>query len=172
VLGYPWHDADRLAGSFEHELPQEIEDRMFETLGRPTTCPHGFPIPDPEMDRVPQLPSLDQLQSGQGGVVALSGSTDPDMVAYLDTLGIRPGVHAELVDKQPFDGPVIVRVDGIDRVVGERVAAQIFVQADGLLPDNPGRPETIAVDGLNVEKTSSSKPPVTNGGKARKERSA
>jgi DtxR family transcriptional regulator, Mn-dependent transcriptional regulator len=167
MLHYPWHDADRLAGSFEHELPQEVEDRMFETLGRPTTCPHGFPIPDPAVDRVPQLPSLDILQAGQGGIVALSGSTDPEIVAFLDTLGIRPGVYAELVEKHPFDGPVVVRVDGVDRTVGERVAAQIFVQADGLFSLNPSRPETEAVDALSKSTNKSA----TNG-KARKDRSA
>jgi DtxR family transcriptional regulator, Mn-dependent transcriptional regulator len=168
MLHYPWHDADRLAGAFEHELPQEIEERMYETLGRPATCPHGFPIPDASMDRVPQLPSLDGLQPGESGVVALSGSTDPDVVAFLDTLGIRPGVFAELIEKQPFDGPVVVRIDGVDRMVGERVAAQIFVQADGLTGTDAGRPETEAVDGLNRE--TSHKASTT--GKARKDRSA
>jgi DtxR family transcriptional regulator, Mn-dependent transcriptional regulator len=158
MLNYPWHDADRLAGAFEHELPQEIEDRMYETLGRPATCPHGFPIPNASGDQVPQLPSLDGLQPGEGGIVALSGSTGADVVAFLETLGIRPGSYAELVEKQPFDGPVVVRVDGVDRMVGERVAAQIFVQADGLTGSDAGRAETEAVDGLNIEnKTFTSK---------------
>ncbi len=180
LLRYPWHDADRLAGAFEHELPQEIEERMYEVLGRPATCPHGFPIPDPLVDRVPQLPSLDGLLPGQGGVVALSGSTDPEMVAFLDTLGIRPGVYAELIEKQPFEGPVVVRIDGVDRMVGERVAAQIFVQAEGLTGTNAGRPETEAVDGLNIDtrnqasrnqaaKTSNTKNPSS---RARKDRTA
>jgi DtxR family transcriptional regulator, Mn-dependent transcriptional regulator len=165
LLHYPWHDADRLAGAFEHELPQEIEERLFEVLGHPTTCPHGFPIPDPLVDRVPQLPSLVDLDPGQGGIVALSGSTDPDIVNFLDTLGIRPGVHAEVVEKHPFDGPVVVRVDGVDRTVGERVAAQIFVQSNDVLATSQGRPETQPVDGLNIDNK-----PITTGTRARKER--
>src|SRR5438445_1781113 len=28
MLGYAWNEADRLAGSFEHDLPQEVEDRL------------------------------------------------------------------------------------------------------------------------------------------------
>src|ERR1041384_98905 len=42
MLGYAWNEADRLAGAFEHELPQEVEDRLFRALDRPSTCPHGF----------------------------------------------------------------------------------------------------------------------------------
>src|SRR6266571_1607651 len=41
MLGYAWNEADRLAGSFEHELPQEVEDRMYVALDRPSSCPHG-----------------------------------------------------------------------------------------------------------------------------------
>src|SRR3954466_9570212 len=48
MLGYAWNEADRLAGSFEHDLPQEVEDRLFVALDRPETCPHGFPIPAKE----------------------------------------------------------------------------------------------------------------------------
>ncbi len=152
MLGYAWNEADQLAGSFEHELPQEIEDRLFEKLNRPTTCPHGFPIPDPEMDRILQVPSLADLTPGDSGVVALSGSTDPEIVDFLETIGIRPGTHIELIEKHPFDGPVVARVDGIDRTVGERLAARIFVKARHLVAaDNPGRPEIEPVDARNIE---------------------
>src|SRR5918999_1906481 len=54
MLGYAWNEADRLAGDFEHELPQEVEDRMFVALHRPAACPHGFPIPDPDGAEIPE----------------------------------------------------------------------------------------------------------------------
>ena len=146
-LGYAWQEADRLAGSFEHELPEEVEDRIFETLGRPTTCPHGFPIPDAETDLIPQMPSLDELRVGDGGVVALSGSTDGEILEFLDSLGIRPGVHVEIAEKHPFDGPIVVSVGGELRTVGERLAKQIFVKARHLVAaDRPSRAETEPVD--------------------------
>jgi DtxR family transcriptional regulator, Mn-dependent transcriptional regulator len=146
-LGYAWQEADRLAGSFEHELPQEVEERIFDALGRPATCPHGFPIPDSSTDAILQIPSLNELGVGDGGVVALSGSTDPEILQFLDSVGIRPGVHVELVEKHPFDGPIVVAVGGEQRTVGERLAKQIFVKARHLVAtDLPGRPETEPVD--------------------------
>src|SRR5207248_1451686 len=130
MLGYAWNEADRLAGSFEHDLPQEVEDRLFVALHRPSTCPHGFPIPEPEVAEIPELPQLYDLEPGDVAVVAVPGSTDPEVVAFLDTLGLRPGVRVEVREKHPFDGPLVLRVDGHDRTVGERVAQQIYVQRE------------------------------------------
>jgi len=130
MLGYAWNEADRLAGAFEHELPQEVEERMFVALHRPATCPHGFPIPAPEVADIPELPELYALEPGDIAVVAVPGATDPDVVRFLDTLGLRPGVLVEVVEKHPFDGPIVVRVDGTDRTVGDKVARQIFVRRE------------------------------------------
>jgi DtxR family Mn-dependent transcriptional regulator len=128
MLGYSWSEADRLAPTFEHELPQEVEDRLFEALDRPTTCPHGFPIPDIESDELPAMPSLYSLELGARAVVALSGSTDAAMVTFLDELGLRPGVEVEIREKHPFDGPLVVRVGGHDRTLGDNGARQILVR--------------------------------------------
>jgi DtxR family Mn-dependent transcriptional regulator len=128
MLGYAWNEADRLAGAFEHELPQEVEDRLFVALNRPTTCPHGFPIPERDGSDVPELPPLYALEPGDEAVVAVPGSTDPDVIAFLETLGLRPGVEVEVKEKHPFDGPLVLRVDGKERTVSEKVASRIFVR--------------------------------------------
>jgi DtxR family Mn-dependent transcriptional regulator len=130
MLGYAWNEADRLAGSFEHDLPQEVEDRLYTALHRPATCPHGFPIPEPEVQDIAELPPLYDLEPGDVAVVAVPGSTDADVVSFLDTLGLRPGVRVEVREKHPFDGPLVLRVDGKDRTVGEKVARQIYVRKE------------------------------------------
>jgi DtxR family transcriptional regulator, Mn-dependent transcriptional regulator len=130
MLGYAWNEADRLAGAFEHELPQEVEDRLFVALDRPATCPHGFPIPDSDVADIPEMPPLYALEPGDVAVVALPGRTDPEVVKFLDTLGLRPGVRVEIRDKHPFDGPLVLRVNGHDRTIGEKVANQIFVRTE------------------------------------------
>jgi DtxR family Mn-dependent transcriptional regulator len=128
MLGYAWNEADRLAISFEHELPQEVEDRLFVALDRPTTCPHGFPIPAKETAELPLMPPLYALEPGDSAVVAVPGSTDPEIVAFLDTLGLRPGVRVEVKEKHPFDGPLVLRVEGKERTLGATVANQVYVQ--------------------------------------------
>jgi DtxR family Mn-dependent transcriptional regulator len=128
MLGYSWAEADRLAPSFEHQLPQEVEDRLYAALDRPATCPHGFPIPGVESAGLPQMPPLYELAPGDRAVIALPGSTDPDVAQFLDGLGVRPGIEVEVREKHPFDGPLVVSVDGHDRTIGEKVARQILVR--------------------------------------------
>ena len=127
MLGYAWNEADRLAGAFEHELPQEVEERLFVALHRPSTCPHGFPIPEPDVVDMPEMPPLYALEPGDIAEVAVPGSTEADVVAFLETLGLRPGVSIEVREKHPFDGPVVLRVNGQDRTIGEKIANQIYV---------------------------------------------
>jgi DtxR family transcriptional regulator, Mn-dependent transcriptional regulator len=127
MLGYAWNEADKLAPIFEHELPGEVVDRMFVALHRPATCPHGFPIPEPEDDEVAATPELYALEPGDVAEVAVPGSTDPELVRFLETLGLVPGVEVEVIEKHPFDGPLVIHVNGQDRTLGERVARQIFV---------------------------------------------
>jgi DtxR family transcriptional regulator, Mn-dependent transcriptional regulator len=128
MLGYSWSEADRLAPTFEHQLPQEVEDRLYAALDRPATCPHGFPIPGTGSAGLPEMPPLYDLAPGDRAVVALPGSTDPDVAMFLDGLGVRPGVEVEVREKHPFDGPIVVSVDGSDRTLGEKVARQILVR--------------------------------------------
>lgn len=128
MLGYAWNEADRLATAFEHDLPQEVEDRIYLALDRPKSCPHGFPIPAKETVELPHMPPLYDLEPGDVAMVAVPGSTDPAIVAFLDTLGLRPGVRVEVREKHPFDGPIMLRVDGEDRTLGSTVANQVYVQ--------------------------------------------
>jgi DtxR family Mn-dependent transcriptional regulator len=136
-LGYSWSESDRLAPTFEHELPDEVEQRLYLALDRPTTCPHGFPIPEREQDSIPVMPPLYDLEVGEGGEVALPSSIDPAIVRFLDELGVRPGVHVVVREKHPFDGPLVLKVDGQDRTLGERIARRIYVR-----PDNRSGSET------------------------------
>ena len=128
MLGYAWNEADRLAGAFEHELPQEVEDRLFVALNRPASCPHGFPIPAPDVTDIPEMPPLYSLEAGDVAEVAVPGSTDPEVVKFLETLGVRPGVEIKVIEKHPFDGPIVLRVDDMERTVSEKVANQIYVK--------------------------------------------
>ena len=130
MLGYAWNEADKHAAAFEHDIPQEVEDRLFAALNRPATCPHGFPIPEPDVTEMDSLPPLYALKPGDKAIVAVPGSTDPAVVEFLGTLGLRPGVLVEVQEKHPFDGPLVLRVEGKERTVGERIANQIYVRKE------------------------------------------
>ena len=37
-------------------------------------------------------------------------------------------MRAEVVEKHPFDGPLVLRVDGFERTISQRLAEQIYVR--------------------------------------------
>jgi Fe2+ transport system protein FeoA len=41
--------------------------------------------------------------------------------------GINPGAEVRVIDKHPFDGPLVVEVAGHTRTLGERVARKVYV---------------------------------------------
>jgi len=45
VLGLDWIAADEEAARLEHAVSAVVEERLWEALGRPVSCPHGNPIP-------------------------------------------------------------------------------------------------------------------------------
>ena len=127
MLGYPWDQADSLAVTFEHSLPAEVVQRIYVALDRPSTCPHGFPIPGREAGEVPILPTLADADAGEEVEVAMPGDTHPDVIAFLETIGIRPGSVITVREHHPFDGPVVVSVAGTERVVGHKLATEIYI---------------------------------------------
>ena len=54
---------------------------------------------------------------------------DPEMLRYLADRGIAPGDAFEVVDKQPFDGPLFVRFGDAVHVLGGSLAGAMGVQA-------------------------------------------
>src|ERR1700693_3809749 len=69
VLGLDWVVADEEAARLEHAGSEVVEARLWEPLGRPTSCPHGNPIPG-YADPNPEERRLSGLQPGDGAVVS------------------------------------------------------------------------------------------------------
>ena len=76
------------------------------------------------------MPPLYALEPNDAAIVAVPGSTDPEIVTFLDTLGLRPGVRVVVREKHPFDGPLVLEVEGKERTVSAKVANQIYVRRD------------------------------------------
>ncbi len=54
--------------------------------------------------------------------------SDPEMLRFLADHGIAPGDELEVVDKQPFDGPLFVRFGERVQVLGGELAKAMRVQ--------------------------------------------
>jgi DtxR family transcriptional regulator, Mn-dependent transcriptional regulator len=129
TLGVPWDRVHQEAEVLEHVLSEELEELIAAKLGDPTRDPHGDPIPTREL-KIEERPtvSLQGLAVGARGTFARVSDSDPEMLRYLAERGIAPGEHLEVVDKQPFDGPLFVRFGDRVHVLGGSLARAIRVE--------------------------------------------
>jgi DtxR family transcriptional regulator, Mn-dependent transcriptional regulator len=128
ALGIPWDQVHAEAEKWEHVLSEEMARRIDEALGSPTTDPHGSPIPTRELEMVETShPTLAELSAGQRARVAEVGDEDPAMLRYFAELGLFPETSLEVVSVAPFEGPMTLRVEGIEQSIGRPAAAQVFV---------------------------------------------
>ena len=130
-LGVPWDRVHDEAERLEHVLSEDLERRIAAKLGDPTRDPHGDPIPtlDGRIDE-PESQPLQGLQPGQSGRFVRVSDSDPGMLRDLSERGIGPGDRLEVLDKHPFDGPLVCRIGGAVHHLGGRLAAAMRVELD------------------------------------------
>ena len=132
AMGVPWDRVHEEAEKWEHVLSEEMEERMDEILGNPTTDPHGSVIPTRDLElEEPEHPELSRLMAGQHAVVAEVGDEDSEMLRYFATLGLFPNAKVEVLEVAPFDGPITLRVEGTECAIGRLAAEHVFVTAIG-----------------------------------------
>ncbi|HVL94467.1 MAG TPA: metal-dependent transcriptional regulator [Solirubrobacteraceae bacterium] len=128
-LDVPWDRVHEEAEALEHVLSADLEARIAAKLGNPTHDPHGDPIPDAEL-RIDEgaTRSLADMQPGERGRFVRVSDSDPAMLRYLQDRGIALGDELEVLDRQPFEGPLQVRFgDGL-QILGGSLAAAMRVE--------------------------------------------
>ena len=131
-LGVPWDRVHEEAEVLEHVLSEDLEELIAAKLGDPTHDPHGDPIPTRDgriEERATQ--ALGSLESGQRGTFVRVSDSDPEMLRYLAERGVSPGDRLEVVERQPFGGPVFARFGGDVHVLGGGLASAMRVEVDG-----------------------------------------
>ena len=130
VIGLAWDKAHVEACRWEHVISDEVEERLVEVLGHPTTCPHGNPIPgtvatEDERDLVP----LSDIGAGDRLVlrrVIEQVEIDQESLSYLAAARFMPGVGATVKTRAP-DGTMTLDIDGQMLALGPALAGSLFV---------------------------------------------
>src|SRR5579884_2459179 len=130
-LGMTWDEVHAEAEVLEHALSEELEELIAAKLGHPTVDPHGDPIPSRELKLAETSgPSLAELEPGQTATFVRISDSEPEMLRFLGERDIVPGARLELVERQPFDGPLFVRVGGDVHVLGTTLARAMRVRRE------------------------------------------
>ncbi|UCF42037.1 MAG: metal-dependent transcriptional regulator [Gemmatimonadota bacterium] len=128
-LGYDWDSVHDEAERLEHAVSDELIGRMAMALGNPRYDPHGAPIPtkDGQIEEQELLP-LSEVPVGSMAELRLVSDRDPELLRYIASLGLKVGVAFEVIGRQPFKGPVTIRLPGKpprDENLGHELAAAL-----------------------------------------------
>ena len=130
-LGVPWDQVHAEAEKMEHVISEDLEARIARRLGDPKFDPHGDPIPSKE-GHVPQVAQLrmTDLEVGERAIVSRVGDQKTEHLRYLNSLGIQRGVHVTILQKNPFEGPLKIRIDEREHLLSHGFALTIFVKRE------------------------------------------
>jgi DtxR family Mn-dependent transcriptional regulator len=129
ALGFSWDQVDAEAERLEHVISEEMEAAMAAWLNEPTEDPHGDPIPskDGVISLIRFLP-LTGILPGQSVRIRRVSDSDPSLLRYLGERGLYPHVELDIVSQEPFGGPLLVRVAGVEHALGVGVTDRVFVE--------------------------------------------
>ena len=104
-------EAHEAAEGFEAGFTPLLLDRLYDSLGRPQTCPHGNPIPAKgghmEMDYDGVY--LNEVVAGERvviGRITEEAEADLDLLTYLERNGVGPNVALTILAVDRMSGAV------------------------------------------------------------------
>jgi DtxR family Mn-dependent transcriptional regulator len=132
VVGFRWDEVHDQADALEHAISEEFEDRIDTILGGPTVDPHGDPIPSKEGQfQEPAAVTLLTLAPDPACALTITRvlTQAADLLRYLADLDLMPGARVTLVGREPFGGPLRLRLapGDIQREISPHVASLICV---------------------------------------------
>lgn len=129
-LGYQLHEIHDEAEALEHSVSDRFVEAIARKLGEPSYDPHGDPIPN--LDGIMQertLQPLSSLRVNARARIRRFIMDDPAMLRNTQERGLMMGVTLEVVERDPFDGPVTVRLGAVEtQTVGYKMASAILVE--------------------------------------------
>src|SRR5712692_9369934 len=133
-LGLDWVTADAEAARLEHAVSELVEQRLYEVLGRPATCPHGNPIPG-HSEPVAGEARLSSLSAGsRAGITRVSVVAEreaPPLLAYLYQRDLTPGREVSVLESDEVNNTLRVRVAERDVTLSHETASKVWAVPGG-----------------------------------------
>lgn len=129
ILGLELHKAHIEAHRLEHAISPDIEARLIDKLGNPTTCPFGRPIPGSGYTaRSGNRFTLDKAPIDRFLVVDKVPEEDADLLKFLVQQSVLPDQQVTIVEANTSLGVITIRTNGDDIAIGYSVASGIWVR--------------------------------------------
>ena len=128
-MGYTASESHVHADEMGDTFTDDMIERIFERLGRPDRCPHGWPVdPDVEQTENVGLVALAELAPGQRGEIVRLAEHDGDLLHWFYDEGFVPGSNVEIREAQPAAGQLKVVLGDDERAIAEKAAQGLYVR--------------------------------------------
>ncbi len=135
MLGMEWHRVHEEACRLEHFISGAVEQRVVASLGHPTTCPHGNPIPGYVPDAKNYLAAQNAFRLSQADkdvlvrILCISEvvEDEEELISYLNEKGLKPDHQLRLAGHEEAEASVLLKVADYEVRIPERVASKIWV---------------------------------------------
>ncbi len=131
ALGFDLDEAHEDACLLEHALSPRVLEALEVFLDNPSVCPHGHPIPGSDGSvRTVSGTSLSDVMAGQDCVVLQLAEDDDEVLSYLTGLGLTPGTRLVVREVAPFEGPLLLEIDGASSAIAHDMAERVLVACE------------------------------------------
>jgi DtxR family Mn-dependent transcriptional regulator len=98
VMGYTPAESHEKCDGLDDGFDDEMVERLWERLGKPERCPHGWPV-DPEVERAENasLAAVEALDAGTKAEVVRLAEHDGELLHWYYDSGLAPGTKVEVV---------------------------------------------------------------------------
>ena len=128
VMGFTWDKAHDHADELGRGLNDALTNRMAEMTNYPQRCPHGESIPN-ENGELPPINDtcIMNLAVGYKGTISRVRTNEPERLQYFASLNLVPDVEFEIVGRAPFNGPMRLRLEREEVVLGAELTKSLWV---------------------------------------------
>lgn len=127
-LDFSWDEVHEIADELEHIQSDTLVSRLDKYLGFPSFDPHGDPIPNANGEIAKQerlLLSHAAINQVYRFIGVCDSSTQ--FLQFLDKQQIALGDEITIVDQEPFDHSMTVRINAKEIVLSQKIADNLYV---------------------------------------------
>lgn len=128
-LNFSWDEVHEVAEQLEHIKSEALIDKLDAHLGYPKVDPHGDPIPTKDGTFKKSVKKLiSELPVCSEGVCVGVNDSSVAFLKFLDKNKISLGNTLKILEREEFDGSVIIQTRTGTIRISEQIASNLFLE--------------------------------------------
>ena len=128
-LNFSWDEVHEVAEQLEHIKSPKLIDELDAFLGFPKQDPHGDPIPDKNGKyHLIEKRLLSTLSVNGKGICIGVNDSSSSFLQFLDKQKIALGSKIRVLEKESFDGSMLIEIDNIELSISSKIANNLYIK--------------------------------------------